>query len=188
MNNFMKSVYAGIVIGLGGVVYLSVDNKIIGSFLFSIGLYSVLVFGFNLFTGKVCMKKNFLKPDVLLLVLLGNFVGTMIVGIFSNSKVKETAHVLMVNKYDKPVGRLLVDGILCGICIAIAVYGYQRAEGAGKYLAVILGVMVFICAGTEHVVADMYYAVAAGMNLRALLVILVVMIGNTIGGILFSFI
>lgn len=39
---FIKSIYAGFMIGVGGIVYLSLDNKAIGSLLFSYsppGLY-----------------------------------------------------------------------------------------------------------------------------------------------------
>ena len=56
-------------------------------------------------------------------------------------------------KISKPLLNVFIDGIICGLCIAVAVKGYRKAEGAGKYFAVILGVMVFILAGSEHVVA-----------------------------------
>ncbi|CBK73999.1 Formate/nitrite transporter [Butyrivibrio fibrisolvens 16/4] len=53
-KTLLTSILAGFSIGLGGFIFLSVDNKIIGSALFSIGLFLVLTMGFSLFTGKVC--------------------------------------------------------------------------------------------------------------------------------------
>lgn len=44
---------AGAFIAIGGIIYLLLENKIIGSLLFSTGLYAVLTLGLNLFTGKV---------------------------------------------------------------------------------------------------------------------------------------
>jgi formate/nitrite transporter FocA (FNT family) len=35
---FINAIYAGIMIGIGGTVYLSVANKMLGAFLFGIGL------------------------------------------------------------------------------------------------------------------------------------------------------
>jgi len=41
---------AGLMIGVGGTVYLSVSNPIIGSLLFAVGLFTILVFQMQLFT------------------------------------------------------------------------------------------------------------------------------------------
>ena len=49
----LKGIYAGLMIGIGGTVYLSVENTIIGSFLFSIGLLMICMYGMNLYTGKI---------------------------------------------------------------------------------------------------------------------------------------
>ena len=59
---------------------------------------------------------------------------------------------------------LFVLGILCNICIFIAVNGYaNNPHQVGKYLALFLGVSVFILCGTEHSVADMYYWSVSGV-------------------------
>ena len=43
--------------------------------------------------------------------------------------------------------------------------------------------------GTEHVVADMFYfAVAGNYTAKAFLILLIVFLGNTVGGRLYSFI
>ena len=38
LDFFIKGIYAGIMIGVGGTVFLSVSDSVMGSFLFSIGL------------------------------------------------------------------------------------------------------------------------------------------------------
>ena len=43
MKYLIKSILAGIMIGIGGTIYLSLDNKIIGAFLFAIGLFIIVV-------------------------------------------------------------------------------------------------------------------------------------------------
>ena len=53
MKSFIRSICAGAAIALGGTVFLACSNKIVGAFLFAIGLLTVLVFGFDLFTGKI---------------------------------------------------------------------------------------------------------------------------------------
>jgi len=40
-------------IGVGAVIYLSLENKVIGALLFSVGLLSICCLGLNLFTGKI---------------------------------------------------------------------------------------------------------------------------------------
>ena len=50
---FIKAVYAGFMIGIGGMVYLAVENKIVGSMLFSFGLLTIVTQGFFLYTGKI---------------------------------------------------------------------------------------------------------------------------------------
>ena len=80
-----------------------------------------------------------------------------------------------------------LDGIFCGFCIALAVKGYAKAEGVGKYLTVVLGVMMFILCGAEHCVADMFYLVLGqGEALSTIIFLLVVTAGNTVGGALLS--
>ena len=78
-------------------------------------------------------------------------------------------------------------GVLCNIFIYIAVEGFKNApHDAGRYLALIFGVMGFILCGTEHCVADMFYFWMAGAwGGRAAACVLVITLGNCAGGVLF---
>ena len=53
LQTFVLAVLAGIAIGIGGIVYLSLENKVAGALLFTVGLYTICAHGLNLFTGKV---------------------------------------------------------------------------------------------------------------------------------------
>ena len=78
LADFLYAVLAGLAISLGGAVFLAIDNKIIGALFFTVGLFTVCVNGFNLFTGKVGYAWR-QPPSYLLFLLvvwLGNLAGT----------------------------------------------------------------------------------------------------------------
>ncbi len=78
----LKSILAGVSISLAGVAYLSVDNSVVGSVLFSMGLLVVYLFDWNLYTGKCC----FIPTDtqtylpIALVAFAGNLIGTALTG------------------------------------------------------------------------------------------------------------
>ena len=51
---FLSALLAGVCIGLGGTVFLSLDNKVLGALFFTVGLFTICTMGMHLFTGKVC--------------------------------------------------------------------------------------------------------------------------------------
>ncbi len=192
MKTFLKAVMAGVAISAGGVIYLSLDNHIAGSFLFSIGLFTIYTFGLNLYTGKICYIVQE-KPAYLLNVLivyLGNFVGTAGTGyIFRNTKLSrliEHTQELVSAKLSDTLFSTFVMAIMCGIMMCIAVIGYQTIKDSlGKYLALILPIMVFILSGYEHSIADMFYFTMAGVwGGKALLYLFIISLGNMAGGCL----
>ena len=50
-DTFKKSILAGILIGLGVIINLQSDNRIIGALLFSFGLLTIIEMHLLLFTG-----------------------------------------------------------------------------------------------------------------------------------------
>lgn len=187
-KSFLRSICAGASIALGGTVFLACSNKIAGAFLFSVGLLTVLIFGFDLFTGKACNESFIKSPGKLCLIWAGNFVGAVLFGLMvsTHGTLLEAAATVTAAKLAKPFYVIIIDGVICEFCIAIAVRGYAKSEGFGKFLAVILGVMVFILAGAEHCVADMFYLAAAQTTavVDALIFLVWATLGNVIGGIL----
>ena len=82
MKHLIKSILAGIMIGIGATTYLSIENKIVGSVLFSIGLFIIVTKELNLFTGKIVyiVNNDFKYVKEVFITLIGNFIGTFIVG------------------------------------------------------------------------------------------------------------
>ena len=193
-KTFIGAILAGVAIGLGGLVFLSVDNKVIGSLLFTIGLFTVCTMGLNLFTGKVCytFQNDMAYKIGLPVIWLGNLVGTgLTAGCAWMTRVapavSEKAMALCQTKLNDSLGSLFFLGILCNIFIYIGVEGYKsNPHEFGKYLALIFGVMVFILCGTEHCVADMFYFWMAGAwSGQAVVRLLVITLGNAAGGVFF---
>ena len=189
---FASAVLAGMCVGLGGVVFLSVDNRVIGAALFTVGLFTICTFGLHLFTGKVCYALENGKSYNLALpvIWLGNLAGTgvtaLIVKLSRIDGISAKAAELCATKLDDSILSLFLLGVLCNIFIYIAVDGYKNnPHELGKYLSLFFGVMVFILAGTEHCVADMFYFWLSGWSVDAALRVLVITLGNAAGGILF---
>lgn len=191
----ISSVLAGASIGFGGLAFLSVTDRVIGAALFTIGLFCVCTFGFHLFTGKVCyaLQNDWRYALDLPFIWLGNMIGTgLTAGCASLTRaapaLAEKAMGLCQTKLDDTLISLFFLGILCNIFIYIAVEGYKNnPHEPGKYLSLFLGVMVFILCGTEHCVADMFYFWMAGAwSVRAILSVIVISLGNAVGGILFA--
>ena len=186
------AILAGICIGLGGTVYLSVDNPVVGAALFSLGLLTILGYGFNLFTGKVgyILDNNPSYLSSLMLIWLGNLIGTSLIAVFlSFTRVYEKLYAkvepIVNTKLDDNIISVLLLAIGCGICMFIAVDQYKKRSSTIRALFVIFPVMVFILCSFEHCVANMFYFVLAGsFTLKTLIYLLVMTVGNTIGGLL----
>jgi formate transporter len=195
-KTFIRAIMAGIAISIGGTAYLSMENHVVGAFLFSIGLFTIYTFGLDLYTGKVCYIPNrelaFLKT--VLVVLIGNAVGTVGTGYLIRftklSKLVDHTVEVVYAKLSDDLFSTFIMAIFCGLLMCIAVMGYQTIrDGVGKYLSLILPVMVFILSGYEHSIANMfYYSMANAWNIKALIYIIVIVLGNMLGGALLPFI
>ena len=190
---FPSAVLAGIVIGLGGLVFLSLDSKVLGSLFFTVGLFTICTRQLHLFTGKVCYV--FENPPayaaMLPVIWLGNFTGTWLlakaVSFTRLASLSQKAAILCEAKQQDSLLSLFLLGVFCNILIFIAVDGYkENPHTVGKYLALFFGVTVFILAGTEHCVADMFYFGIAGQlgDGDTLARLLVITAGNICGGVL----
>ena len=103
-KTLIRSICAGAAIALGGTVFLSSESKVVGAMLFSVGLITVLVFGFDLFTGKACNEAYIKNPLMLALIWGGNLIGAVAFGLMSSvhPALLETASKLATAKFDKP--------------------------------------------------------------------------------------
>lgn len=193
---FLRAVMTGFAIGIGGSVYLSCDNKYMGAFLFGTGLFVILSFGFNLFTGKVGYAVEN-KPSYiidLILIWLGNLTGTAIMGgMILCTRIasigEKTAEICSV-KFNDNLLSIFILAIFCGMLMFIAADGFKKIENpVGKMLAVFLPVMAFILSGYEHCIANMFYfTIAKVWSANTVLYLLVMTMGNAVGGMFIPFV
>lgn len=193
LNDFILAVLAGAAISIGGTVFLSLDSRVLGAVFFCVGLFMVCTLGLNLYTGKVCYLPG--KPasyvGFLALVWVGNLAGAELVALLLKATrlgpaLTEKARALCAVKTGDSLISLFVLGVFCNILIYMAVESYlSNPHQIGKYLGMAFGVTVFILAGFEHCVADMFYFAMGGWSWRALLCLAVITLGNSVGGIAF---
>lgn len=201
---FIYAVLAGMAISLGGTVFLRLKDafpggNVVGALLFTIGLFVICTRGYNLFTGKACYIPDN-KPSYLLNLLIiwvGNLAGCMLIAglerltnICSDTGINQIAANMVDSKMSSSLLSLFILGFLCNIFIFIAVDGFKNNKHElGKYLALFLGVSIFILCGTEHSVADMYYWSVSGTLFAnfggSILRIIVISLGNVLGGVTF---
>ena len=194
LADFLYAIMAGAFIAMGGVVFLSLDNKIVGAFMFSLGLFAVCTLKYNLFTGKVgylfCNDVKTYLPWCLM-VWVGNLVGSIIVAeLVRLTRVApgiiEKSTKLVQVKADDTLISLFVLGIFCNIMVVHAVDQYlNNPHEIGKYLGIVMSIMVFILCGFEHCIADMFYIqMARTWNSQTIIALIVITLGNVLGGIL----
>ncbi len=177
-------------IAIGGTVFLSIENKVIGASLFSIGLFGVLIYNLNLYTGKIgYLITNFNLKYIkeLIITLIGNFIGACSVGFILRytriyDKIYEKSLILANTKLNDNILSIFILSIFCGLLMYYAVNGFKKQTDFGKYLVVYLGVAVFILCGFEHCIANMYYfSVADIWSLKTLGYTGIMVLGNSIG-------
>lgn len=162
--------------GVAAVVGTALSGKVAGACIFPAGLAMVVVAGSELFTGNnlmiiSAMEKRITPKQLLLawfVVYLGNFAGSVFVaalavggGTFDG--IFETLLAAAAAKTDLAFGEAVLRGILCNIIVCTAVWMTAAAKNAGdKVLVLYLPIMVFVLAGFEHCVANMFY-IPAGL-------------------------
>lgn len=197
LKNLVSSIIAGILIGIGGTVFIICKAKLnsnpdlIGALLFSIGLFSIVVYGLNLFTGKICYvlfedKKYAVN---MLTILLGNLIGTVTVGYLirytASDKVLEIATTICESKLSYNYLQSFILACFCGVMIYLGVNIYKESDHQiAKYLAIVLAVIIFILCGFEHCIANMFYfSIGNAWTLKSISYLLVMILGNTVGGV-----
>lgn len=194
MKLIFNSILAGAAIGLGGIAYSCSSSKELGAVLFTVGLFLVLTYDLNLFTGKICylFQVPVKEWKTYLIIYLGNFIGAATLGLlgrFLNINLEEGAAVFAL-KYQAPWYQEIILGALCNICIFIAVNGHKnQKEQWIKAVSLFFGVMIFILCGFEHSIANIFYiTLYKQWNIASILTLLYLTIGNIVGGVLVSFI
>lgn len=195
LNNIKLSILSGLMIAVGGTIYLSCIAKDwvpFGAVLFAAGLYTICVYGFNLYTGKVgYIAYNFKNVNyigLVILILVFNLITTYLLGIvcaYAFPAIVEPAKKIYEAKLAAPLLRLLITGIFCGLLMFLAVDTWKKGSPFGCFIYI----PVFIISGFDHSIANSFYnGVANGFadafTMQNALVVITVVIGNAIGGML----
>lgn len=185
MRMFVKAIYAGFAIGIGGIIYLSVDNRVLASLFFSFGLSTIVTQGFNLYTGKIGFVKEWKELLDMLLILAGNFVGTFLTAILAKAANLGIDSTQMVhNKLNNSLWHVFLLSVFCGVMMYLAIDNYNKSK---NIVFVVAAVMIFILSGFEHSIANMFYfEMADAYSLKSLLYILVMVVGNGVGAKVFG--
>lgn len=189
-----EGILAGLLISLGGTVYLACIDpslpyaKYIGALLFSMALLVICMRGYALYTGKIgLLYENHKKKDLALLglCLVGNIVGTAAVGsliafVFPN--LKETAITLCTGKLEQGYLFGFLRAFLCGILVYLAIDLYRNNK---TVLGVVMCIPAFILSGYEHSIADMFYFATSRLCTgEVFLYLLMILLGNSVGALL----
>ena len=178
MKNLIKSIFAGIMIGIAGMVYIHTQEKYIGAILFAVGLIVICYFDYNLFTGKIGYLKSYKDIPFLIECILGNLIGVFLVSL---SNTTDTSQMILA-KLDIPLYITLAKSIFCGFLMFISVDIFKKHKSV---IGICYCIPAFILAGFEHSIADLFYICCSDiLVIRMLPFVGVVIIGNTIGALL----
>ncbi len=189
LRGVIDGVLAGILVSIGGTVLLSCESSVIGAVLFSIALLVICYRGYSLYTGKIgYMILSHTGKDVqtLLTGLLGNLIATALCGFavaYALPDRAAKAATMWGNKMLLAYPVVFVRAIFCGILMYLAVAVWKDSRSP---LGILFCVPVFILSGFEHSIADLFYFFAAGAwSGKGILFLVIVLLGNTVGGMLF---
>lgn len=187
---FVSAILSGVFISIGGIAFLTVENKEVGALLFSVGLLAICTNSLALYTGKVCYclddRNNIMD---LPFVWLGNLIGTVIssylISLTRISTICARAKQICLTKINDDLLSIFILALFCNFLIYLAVDGYKNNHHQlGKYLSLLFGIVIFVTCGFEHCVANMFYFSLARMwSKKSIIFIIVNTLGNSIGGI-----
>lgn len=190
----ISSFISGLMIALGATVYLFClpDHKIVGSFLFGLGLFTIIFFKQWLYTGKVGLvldnKPKYLLDLVICFVMniVGVVVPCLLISLTRGGDTLALNAIALVNaKQSDTWYSILILSIFCGMMIYLAVKGQKVESNLAKILFIFLPVSLFILCGFEHVIANAaYYTYAGIFDGKTVLYFALMFIGNAIGSII----
>ena len=177
-NTFIRSILAGICIGLGGAIFIKLGG-VIGACMFAFGLLTVVHFKLPLYTGTAgfIQLNKFEEYKKMFIILLGNILGCILLSYMNIKGIDGTS--IIQSRIDTSYLQCLLNAIGCGLIMTLIVKG-----GRDKNLLLILfGIPLFILLGFYHSIADAYYMMVTSDELRNVYFsrYLVIVVGNFIG-------
>ncbi|GGB18405.1 formate transporter FocA [Agarivorans gilvus] len=183
-KTFMLAITAGIHIGIAFVFYTTVTTgggdmpwgliRLVGGLTFSLGLILVIITGGELFTSSVLTlvarasgKISWRSLGVnWVVVYLGNLIGALtLVGIMlvakqylsDNGAVGIETMKIAQHKLHHGFWQAVALGLMCNVLVCVAVWmTFSGRSLTDKILVTVLPVAMFVSAGFEHCVANMF--------------------------------
>ena len=191
MNMIIKGFLAGMMIGIAALLNCCVGGGVVGAFLFTIGLLTICIQGFKLFTGNV---GNYYFSSIsnsdMIMMFLTNAVGVAFIGLLrclgndeSFLAIYEFAAKVVAIRESRAWAQTILVSIGCGFLVQIAVSNYKLNKDA---FGVILPTAAFVILGFNHCIADIFYYLLAG-SWRDVPILLLTVIGNWIGAMCAAF-
>ncbi|ELR64759.1 Formate efflux transporter [Photobacterium marinum] len=184
IKSLLLAVTAGMHIGIAFVFYTTVTtgagdmawgmSRFVGGLAFSLGLILVVITGGELFTssvltlvarasGKISWKSLWLNWGV---VYIGNLIGALLlVGIMLVSKQYMSADgglgintmEIAQHKLHHSFFQAVALGIMCNVLVCVAVWmTFSGRTLTDKIIVMVLPVAMFVSAGFEHCIANMF--------------------------------
>ncbi len=192
LKRIASGIASGVLIGIGGTVYLCTGKTEFGAVMFSVALLCICYKGFSLFTGKVgYLAHSRTKEDlsVLFCGLAGNVIGAgataVLVKIGYGGKYLPFAAETARAKLEQLPYETLMRAFMCGILMYMAVSIFKNKNSP---LGILFCIPTFILCGFEHSIADVYYLFAGAAEgadyfLKAVLFSALAVAGNSAGAV-----
>jgi nitrite transporter NirC len=213
VSSMMAGMFVGfgvlLIFTIGGLLFEMPYAKIIMGASFGIALSLVVMSGSELFTGNnmimiagVLNKKVSFSDTLKLWVVcyLGNWLGSIILAIMfykaglATKNVGEFIAISSSLKMNASFTVLFFRGVLCNILVCLATWcSFKCKSESGKLIMIFWCLFAFITSGYEHSIANMTLLtigllspLSADVSIFGYFYnILVVTLGNMVGGILF---
>ena len=196
-----NSIFAGICVAISAYAYVCtcmVTDPIYGAIIFSMALTYICTREYDLYTGKIGILMPIIK-DIsysvkyrrdfilkLIIMVIVNVVTAFAIGLlfgFINPSAAEFCDKSINDKLTLGFPIIFLESTFCGIIMFFAIKCYSKIG----VISLILGVVTFILCGFEHSIANVVYLGISGMiNLDRLLIIVICVVGNTIGSLIVS--
>lgn len=182
-TTILLGVLAGAYIGLGALFYTIVKadptysfatRQIFGGLVFCIGLVLVIIAGAELFTGNNLLVISWARNEIStrdvfrnwIVIFFSNMVGAVSLAVLVflsghlemyNGAIGEKYIQMAEAKCNLPFAQAFFRGLLCNILVCLAVWMAMAGRSVSdKILAIIFPITLFVAAGFEHSIANMF--------------------------------
>lgn len=199
IKKLISSIFAGAYIGIGATTYLLSEDKFFGSIMFTVGIFLVMNFFDMLYTKVVpFFTQGYYSIQDIFITILGNLIGGTFYGLLISftrlsDKLIPKVEDLITTKINDNILSLLIMSMLCGVTVAYAVLvnkRYESQKGIGIFFYVLF-ISAFVICGFDHIVANIFYYSFYSFTVKFDYIILfnflIVLVGNTIGGLIVGY-